>query len=98
VTLTLATGLRQGEASALRWSDVDLDAGSLTIRRALSRVAGEVRFEEPKTARSRRTVAIPASVIGVLRTHRKQQAEDQLWAGSCWQDHGLIFTSSIGRP
>jgi integrase len=51
VTLTLATGLRQGEALALRWSDVDLDAGSLTVRRALSRVAGEVRFDEPKPVR-----------------------------------------------
>lgn len=98
VTLTLATGLRQGEALALRWSDVDLDAGSLTVRRALSRVGGEVRFDEPKTARSRRMVAIPASVVGVLRTHRKQQAQDQLWAGSRWQEHGLLFTSSIGTP
>jgi len=88
ITLTLATGLRQGEALALRWSDIDLDAGSLTVRRALSRVGGEVRFDEPKAAR--RTVAIPASVVGVLRTHRKQQAEEQLWAGSRWQEHGLF--------
>jgi len=98
VTLTLATGLRQGEALALRWSDVDLDTGSLTVRRALSRVGGEVRFDEPKTTRSRRTVAIPASVIGVLRAHRKQQAQEQLWAGSRWQEYGLLFTSSIGTP
>jgi integrase len=67
VTLTLATGLRQGEALALRWSDVDLDSGTLAVRRALSRVDGQVRFDEPKTSRSRRTGAIPSSVVGVLR-------------------------------
>jgi integrase len=98
VTLTIATGLRQGEALALRWSDIDLDAGSLTVRRALTRVGGEVRFDEPKTARSRRTVAVPMSVVGVLRQHRKIQAEEQLWAGSRWQEHGLVFTTSIGTP
>jgi len=60
--------------------------------------AGTVLGTEPKTERSRRTVAIPASVVGVLRAHRKQQAQKQLWAGSRWQDYGLLFTSSIGTP
>ncbi len=98
VTLTLATGLRQGEALALRWSDVDLDAGSLTVRRTLQRLRGEVRFDEPKTARSRRTVALPPTVAATLRAHRIRQVEERLWAGSRWQEHGLIFTSSIGTP
>jgi integrase len=98
VTLTLATGLRQGEALALRWSDLDLDSGSLTVRRTLQRVAGEPLWAEPKTPRSRRTVAIPASIVGVLRAHRKGQAQEQLWAGSRWHEQGLVFTSSIGTP
>ncbi|HXH21274.1 MAG TPA: site-specific integrase [Dehalococcoidia bacterium] len=52
-----AVGLRQGEALGLRWDDIDLDAGTLTVRKALQRIDGESQLVEPKTARSRRTIA-----------------------------------------
>lgn len=69
------------------------------MRRTLHRLPGKcAEYAEPKTKRSRRTVAIPASVVAVLRAHRKRQAEEQLWAGSRWQDEGLVFTTSIGTP
>jgi integrase len=98
VTLVLASGLRQGEALALRWSDVDLDAGSLTVRRTLLRMGGVVSFSEPKTPRSRRTLALPAGIVSALRAHRARQAQRRLWSGSRWVDGDLVFTSSIGTP
>src|SRR3954468_14511704 len=56
-TVALAVGLRQSEALALRWSDVDLDKGPLGVRRRLHRVSGHgLVYEEPKADRSRRTL------------------------------------------
>jgi integrase len=63
-TFALALGLRQSEALGLKWSDVDLDRGTLSVRRWLHRVAGQgLVFEEPKSARSRRTLALPARLV-----------------------------------
>lgn len=97
-TVALALGLRQGEALGLTWADVDLDSGTLTIRRALQRVAGKLQFIEPKTTRSRRTVALPPIVVASLRAHRARQLEERLFAGSRWQEKDLVFTTSIGSP
>lgn len=62
--LLLITGLRPGEALALRWSDLDLEAGRLAVRRSLAR---DGSFLEPKTPRARRTVPLPASTVQALR-------------------------------
>jgi integrase len=62
LVLIAGTGLWRGEALALRWSDVDLDAGTLNVRFTIARVGGELTLSAPKTARSRREVPlIPAS-------------------------------------
>ena len=53
---------------------------------------------ETKTAKSRRTLALPQAAIQALRDHRKRQAEDRLAAGSLCQDHGLVFASASGTP
>lgn len=53
---------------------------------------------DTKTAKSRRTLALPQTAIQALREHRRRQAEDQLAAGALWQEHGLVFVSSIGTP
>ena len=93
--LCLTVGLRQGEALGLRWSDVDLDAATLTVNRQLQRVRGEngepgrLEFSEPKNA-SRRTVGLPLRAVEALRGHRKRQLEERSQAqphtrtrGSC---------------
>lgn len=56
--LLVNTALRRGEALALRWSDVDLDAGVLRIRGTLARVDGGLVVTEPKTVKSRRSVPL----------------------------------------
>ena len=97
-TVALACGLRQGEALGLRWQDIDLDAGSLRVCHALQRVEGTLTLVEPKTARSRRTVALPTIVVKALRAHRARQLEERLLAGRRWQEAGFVFTSTIGTP
>lgn len=99
-TVALALGLRQGEALGLRWTDVDLEgpSPSITVRRQLSRIGGRPELVEPKTARSKRTIAVPLVVANALRTHRVRQLEERLISGSRWDDWGLVFTTTVGTP
>ena len=98
-TLALAVGLRQGEALGLHWQDVNLEDGTLRVRVALQRLDGRgLVCVEPKTARSRRSVALPPQVVESLRMHKSRQAQERLIAGSRWQDTGLVFTTATGAP
>jgi integrase len=94
----LAVGLRQGEALGLRWDDIDLDRGSLTVRSALQRLGPGWQLAQPKTARSRRTIALPTVVSAALQSHRARQLQERLWAGARWQEHDFVFASTIGTP
>jgi integrase len=99
--VAVTTGLRSGELRALTWSDVDPDRGTLTVRRAMTRTgdgAAEVAGA-PKTARGRRTIALPAMTRDALERRRVAQSAEREAAGTAWQDvDGLIFTDAIGRP
>jgi integrase len=95
----LALGLRQGEVLGLWWEDVDLEAGTLRVRRALQRqrVEGLV-FTEPKTYRSRRTVSLPGPLVDALRAQRSRQNQERLAAGSMWKGSDCVFTTESGSP
>jgi integrase len=97
--LSLTCGLRMGESLGLRWSDIDLEAGTLRVHRQLQRVreGGGLVFSEPKNA-SRRTIDLPQRALEALRSHRKRQIEQQLSAGTKWQDNDLVFASYKGTP
>jgi integrase len=94
----LLGGLRPGEAYGLKWTDIDFDAKAVTIQRALSRTKSKWRLEEPKTAKSRRTVPLPPKVMDLLREHRKTQKEHRLASQSPYTDHGLVFATRTGQP
>ena len=69
--LLAATGLRRGEALALRWSDVDLTNGLLRVRGTLLRVNGPLVISEPKTERSRRNVPLSPRTVALLGGSRR---------------------------
>lgn len=96
--VAIASGLRQGELLGLRWQDVDLSAGTLTVRHAMQRVNGKPTLVEPKTALSRRTVTLPASAVAALRVQHDRQAFERAAAGEKWQEWNLVFASGIGTP
>jgi integrase len=99
VVLSLTVGVRTEEARGLRWDHVDLDGDPSAVRPVPPSVAvwRSVRQGgDTKTAKSRRTLALPQTAIQALREHRRQQIEDRLAAGALWQDHGLVFVSTIG--
>ncbi len=95
--LLLSTGLRRGEALGVRWRDVDLDRGLLTVRQSVVASGGAPLVQEPKSKAASRTVRLPAATVAALRAHRKSQAERQL-AAAQWADTGLIFSTGAGKP
>lgn len=97
-TLMLGTGLRLGEASGLRWPDVDVDTGRITVRHALQRVDGSLTLLEPKSTTSRRTITVPGFVTAALRRQRAQQDGERLLVGDRWQETGFVFTAHFGTP
>jgi len=98
-TVALALGLRQSEALALQWKDVDLLNNTLTVRRSIHRVrGGGLIYEEPKTRRSQRTVALPIPLAAELHRHKAVQLGEQMLAGSEWHDEDLVFAQPNGRP
>jgi integrase len=101
ILLLASTGLRVGEALALRWSDVDLDAEPprLRVTGTVRRVAGRVERTAPKSQRSRRTLPLSTAVVDSLRSWRKAQASERLRAGTSWEgDQPWVFTTESGRP
>jgi integrase len=98
--LAIHCGPRRGELLGLRWSDVDLDAGTLRINRQLQRLrdgSGRV-FSEPKNKKARRTIRLTNAASDALRRHRKRQAEEKLRYGPLYQDQDLIFATIVGTP
>lgn len=95
---SLVTGMRPGEVLALRWRDVDFEAGTVAVRRALITLGGKHAFGEPKTPRSRRTIPLPNSMVRDLKHHKAEQALERAAAGSNWEDGDLVFASSDGTP
>lgn len=99
VIVAASTGLRLGEILGLAWSDVDLESGTLAVRRSLARTHDGWALSEPKTKRSRRTIDLPRATRTALERQSELQAIAQDDAGAAWQDRdGLVFTDAIGRP
>jgi integrase len=98
VTVGLSLGLRLGEATGLRWEDVDLDRGTLKVRGQVQRIGGTLTLVDTKTNQSRRTLSMPPVVVESLRAHRVQQLEARLAAGARWQERGLVFCTTLGTP
>src|SRR3954453_18068663 len=98
-TVALALGLRQSEALALQWKDVDLLNNTLTVRRSIHRVrGGGLIYEEPKSKRSHRTLALPLPLVAELHRHKAAQLGERMLAGSEWHDEDLVFAQANGRP
>jgi integrase len=98
--LAVTTGMRRGELLGLKWSDVDLENGRLSIRRALTRTDNgrRVALTEPKTRGSRRIVKLPQRDVEALRSHLERQLAEIEAAGDFYEDYGLVFTTEAGTP
>ena len=94
--LAATTGMRRGELLGLRWQDVDVNARRVAVRQTLTTVNHHVVFGEPKSARSKRSVALDGDTVAALRRWRIRQSEERLEWGAAWSDTGLVFTRENG--
>lgn len=99
ITAALFTGMRLSELLGLTWSSVDMERGTVTVDKQLSRfeVLEDEVFTSPKNGRSRILTPAP-SVLAALRAQQRRQAGMRLAAGAAWNNlHGLVFTNPWGR-
>lgn len=98
VEVLLHTGLRRGEALALRWSDVDFTNHTMRVRGTLNWVGSQLVITEPKTEKSRRVIHMTETCEAILRRVKVEQNEARLTLGRAWTDTGLVFTTEAGTP
>jgi integrase len=97
LTLAITTGMREGELLALHWQDIHFEGRTLQVKRAVSYLKGYGYVEsEPKTAKGRRMISLPAFVVDVLLRHRAQQQDQRRGVGDAWIDKDLVFTNAQG--
>ncbi len=96
--LTALRGLRRGEVAGLRWVDVDLDQRSITIAQQRIASGHTVTVGPPKTAASRRTIALDRHTVRLLRSHQRRQLAERAAAGDAWHASGYLFTTPDDHP
>ena len=102
--IALSTGLRLGELLGLKWSDIDINTGMLTVNRTLSRVKNqatgkyEIIEQIPKTKNSNRVIPIPTNILAKLKEHKKVQGKQRLLVGEAYINNNYVFTDYIGNP
>ena len=95
------SGLRRGKVLGFSWSDIDLDGGMLTVRRAATFRGREVIFDRPKTGNAERTLPLHPRAVEVLREHRRDQAIRRLAIEAGWRQSipgGLVSDNGDGSP
>ena len=93
------TGCRRGEALGLEWRHVDLEHGTVSIVQSLQRIGRTgLRFVPPKSAKSRRSVALDEDTVEMLRAHHGGQILVMAQLGATYEDNGLVFPGPVGKP
>ncbi len=97
--LAIETGLRPSEYLALKWSDIDFEQKTLSVKRGVvKKKGGGFIFAEPKTSTSRRKIPLSNEALASLKKHRIQQLENRLKLGAGYENLDLVFPSDAGTP
>lgn len=105
--LAIATGLRQGELLALKWSDIDFINNTVSVTKSIKKVTfidkegnrkGQVIEQTPKTESSNRIVPIPDNVMKILKSHQVKQKENIMKCRDIYNDMDYIFCNNLGDP
>ena len=99
ISLTIHTGMRQGEVFGLKWDDIDFEKSCLFIRRSLAHVIGKgAVFQAPKTKNSVRRILLMPEDVKNLRAYKKWQENYSEELGDLFAGHDLVFTGPFGEP
>jgi integrase len=96
--VAVLTGMRRGEVIGLRWSDLNMERGTISIRNNRTNAGTAVVEGMPKTESGRRTINYDATVGGVLLEWQIRQQEERDTMGDRWAESGYVFTMEDGRP
>lgn len=97
VHLMAYTGLRQGEALALKWSDIDFENKKITVYKTAVRIEGKQRLQTPKTKNSKRVISIDPTTLSILKNWKKDQIKIYFKNGKHFEgDDNFIFTNQRG--
>lgn len=101
ILLALSTGMRLGEIFGLQWDCVDLEKGTIFIRRAL--ITGRKLkigewLQDPKTQKSKRQIPLPTEVAEELRRYKAWQAEYIAQLGNKYENNNFVVANMFGRP
>lgn len=98
VLLALQTGMREGEICGLKWENVDLKQGFLTVKYTMQRINGVLTLKDTKTAKSKRTIVLMDYTVQALKEHKKKQNEVKLMMGRAYNDQNFVCAWDDGRP
>jgi integrase len=95
--LALVTGMRRGEIVALKWSDVNLTDGVISVQRSLVELKGGIIESKPKSSSGYRSIILPPFALEALQKHRERQ--ELMRRGALqWQENDYVFCTSHGTP
>jgi len=98
VHLMAYTGLRQGEALALKWSDIDFENKRITVNKTAVRIEGKQSLQTPKTKNSKRVISIDPTTLSILKSWKKDQIKIYFRNGKHFEcDENFIFTNQRGE-
>lgn len=98
VHLMSYTGLRQGEALALKWSDIDFENKKITVNKTAVRIKEKQTLQTPKTKNSKRVISIDPTTLSILKSWKKDQIKIYFKNGKHFEgDENFIFTNQRGE-
>lgn len=98
VHLMSYTGLRQGEALALKWSDIDFENKKITVDKTAVRIKEKQTLQTPKTKNSKRVISIDPTTLSILKSWKKDQIKIYFKNGKHFEgDDNFIFTNERGE-
>ena len=98
VHLMSYTGLRQGEALALKWSDIDFENKKITVNKTAARIKEKQTLQTPKTKNSKRVISIDPATLSILKSWKKDQIKIYFKNGKHFEgDKNFIFTNQRGE-
>lgn len=98
VHLMSYTGLRQGEALALKWSDIDFENKKITVDKTAVRIKEKQTLQTPKTKNSKRVISIDPTTLSILKSWKKDQIKIYFKNGKHFEgDENFIFTNQRGE-
>jgi integrase len=95
--LVLVTGMRRGEMLGLKWSDINLDTGVISVQRSLVDVKGGIIESKPKSSKGYRSILLPSFAVDALRAHKERQIALRESAIK-WKEGDYVFCTSHGTP